>query len=69
MLSRVIVVKKYLTGHSGQEIFDAFTGHSGQEIDELLEKNNILAVKVPASCTDELQPMDLSINKSCKSSL
>ena len=50
-------------------IFDAFTRHSGAEIDELLESNNILTVKVPASCTDELQPMDLSINKPCKSRL
>ena len=60
---------KQLANKPALAIFDAFTGHSGQEIDELLEKNNILAVKVPASCTDELQPMDLSINKSCKSSL
>ena len=61
---------KPLTNKPALAIFDAFTGHSGQEIDELLEKNNILAVKVPpASCTDELQPMDLLINKSCKSSV
>ena len=60
---------KQLGNKPALAIFDAFTGHSGQEIDELLENNDILAVKVPASCTDELQPMDLSINKSCKSSL
>ena len=50
-------------------IFDAFTGHRGEKIDELLENNNILAVKIRASCTDELQPMDLSINNPCTSSL
>lgn len=57
---------KQLPNKPALAIFGAFTGHSGEEIDE---KNPILAVKVPASCTDELQPMDLSINKSCKSSL
>ena len=31
----------------------------------LLEANNIIVViiKVPANCTDQLQPMDLSVNK------
>ena len=60
---------KQLGNKPSLAIFDAFTGHSGQEINELLESNNIIVVKVPASCTDELQPMDLSINISCKSSL
>ena len=31
--------------------------------------NKILVVKVPVGCTDELQPLDLSVNKSCKSFL
>ncbi len=32
----------------------------------MLEKNHIFLVKVPANCTDRLQPMDLSVNKSVK---
>lgn len=32
----------------------------------MLEENNIHVVKVPAICTDRLQPMDLSVNKSVK---
>lgn len=32
----------------------------------MLEENNIHVVKVPANCTDRLQPMDLSVNKSVK---
>lgn len=32
----------------------------------LLQKNDIVAVQIPPSCTDELQPMDVSINKPMK---
>jgi hypothetical protein len=60
---------KQLPDQPALALFDAFTGHAGAEIDELLEKYHILAVKVPASCTDELQPMDFSVNKFCKSHL
>ena len=31
-----------------------------------LEENIILVVKVPAKCTDRLQPLDLSVNKPAK---
>ena len=37
-----------------------------EEVFSLLEENNIHVVKVPANCTDQLQPMDLSVNKSVK---
>ena len=47
-------------------IFDVFRGQQTQSIMDLLEENNILVVNVPANCTDCLQPMDLSINKSVK---
>ena len=33
---------------------------------KLLEKNNIHVMSVPANCTNRLQPMDLSVNKSVK---
>ena len=32
----------------------------------MLEENNILIIKVPANCTDRLQPLDLSVNKVVK---
>ena len=32
----------------------------------ILEANNIYTVRVPANCTDKLQPMDLSVNKPAK---
>ena len=37
-----------------------------EEVFAQLEQNNIHVVKVPANCTDCLQPMDLSVNKSVK---
>lgn len=33
---------------------------------ELLEKNNIVHINVPANSTDKLQPLDLSVNKPFK---
>ena len=47
-------------------IFDVFKGQQTERILKLLEENNILVVSVPANCTDRLQPMDLSVNKSVK---
>ena len=50
-------------------IFDNFKGQLTKKITDVLEKHNILSVLVPASCTDRLQPLDLSVNKSAKSFL
>ena len=47
-------------------IFDVFKGQQTKGIMDLLEQNNILVVNIPADCTDRLQPMDLSVNKSVK---
>ena len=35
----------------------------------LLSENHFLAVKVPNNCTDQLQPLDLSVNKAVKGRL
>ena len=47
-------------------IFDCFRGQTTPDILSLLEKHNIIAIQVPANCTDKLQPMDISINKPIK---
>ena len=47
-------------------IFDVFRGQQTPAFRELLEKNNIDHVNVPANCTDKLQPLDLSVNKPLK---
>ena len=47
-------------------IFDNFKAQRTDRILQLLEDNNIDTVFVPPNCTGELQPMDLSVNKSVK---
>ena len=47
-------------------MLDAFKGQTTEKIYQLLEANNIYKVSIPANCTDKLQPMDLSINKTLK---
>jgi hypothetical protein len=61
--------EKGIPNQSALAIFDAFSGHQSEALNEVLEENQILIVKVPSGCTDELQPLDLSVNKSCKSYL
>ena len=50
-------------------IFDVFRGQTVPEVLELLEENHIYVVFVPSNCTDKLQPLDLSVNKSAKDHL
>ena len=50
-------------------IFDHFKGQLTENVVQLLEEHNIQSVLVPASCTDRLQPLDISVNKSAKSFL
>jgi len=52
--------------HTALAIYDEFKGQLTPAIFSLLEANNIIVVKVPANCTDRLQPMDLSVNKAVK---
>ena len=49
--------------------FDNFKVQCTPGILTLLDQNNINIVLVPANCTDRLQPMDLSLDKSEKSFL
>lgn len=52
--------------HPALAIFDVFKGQTTDAIYEILEQNNIFIVKIPANCTDRLQPMDLSVNEAVK---
>ena len=47
-------------------IFHNFKGQITKKVLDELEQNNIQSVLIPANCTDRLQPMDLSVNKSIK---
>ena len=47
-------------------IFDVFRGQTGERVQALLEESNII---VPGSCTDILEPFDLSTDKALKSKM
>ena len=50
-------------------LFDRFRGQLTEAITKLLESNNIHCVLIPAKCTDKLQPLDLTVNRSTKAFL
>lgn len=54
------------TSQPALAIFDCFRGQTTHDILSLLDKHNVIAIQVPANCTDKLQPMDVSINKPVK---
>ena len=47
-------------------IFDLFKCHQNESFLNTLKENNVQAIFVPASCTDQLQPNDCSLNKPFK---
>ena len=47
-------------------IFDNFKGQVTDDVMQLLEDHNVHVVKLPANCTDRVQPMDISVNKAAK---
>jgi hypothetical protein len=55
--------------HPAIVIYDAFRGHLSEEVTQLLTGNNIFGVRVPSNCTDQLQPLDVSVNKAVKENL
>lgn len=55
--------------HPAIVIFDAFKGHKGEEITTLLSEKHLHPVLVPNNCTDQLQPIDLFVNKPFKDHL
>ena len=57
---------KLTLDHPALAIFDVFKGQQTEDVIRMLEENNIYVVSIPANCTDRLQPMDLSANKSLK---
>ena len=52
--------------YPGLVIFDNFKGQVTDDILQLLKDHNVHSVRLPANCTDCLQPMDISVNKAAK---
>ena len=50
-------------------IFDHFKGQLTEKVTDWIEKHNIKSVLVPANCTDQLQPLHISVNKAAKAFL
>ena len=50
-------------------IFEKFRGQMTDKFIQLLGDNKIHHILVPACCTDRLQPLDVSVNKSVKDCL
>ena len=50
-------------------IFDVFRPHQDKVLLDKLKSNNINYVFVPAGCTGELQPLDITVNKFYKDTL
>ena len=57
---------KLTASHLALAIFDSFKGQTTPAIYSLLRSHNIVAIQVPANCTDRLQPLDVSVNKPVK---
>ena len=60
---------KLASGYPALLTFDNFKAQCTPGILTLLDQNNINVVLVPANCTDRLQPLDLSVNRSVKAFL
>jgi hypothetical protein len=55
--------------HCALAIFDVFAAHRCHSVLEALSDNHIKYTFVPASCTGELQPLDLTFNAAFKREL
>ena len=51
---------------TGLVIYNNFKGQVTDNVLSLLDENDISIVTLPLNTTDQLQPMDLSVNKSIK---
>lgn len=52
--------------HPALAIFETFKSNLTESVLKFVENNNIHFAIIPANCTDRLQPLDLSLNKSVK---
>ena len=60
-------ILKLKSTHRALVLADGFKGQN--TFIAVLEKHNISFVKIPPNCTDKLQPLDVSVNKSMKNEM
>ena len=52
--------------HPALVVFDRFKAQCTSNVLQILRDNHIDTLLIPASCTDRLQPLDMSVNKAAK---
>lgn len=57
------ILRKFVSIKISFVIFDQLKGQTTNRFLQALEHNNIHVMEVPANCTNQFQPLDLSINK------
>ena len=57
---------KLVDDHPMLVIFDSFKAQCTSSLLKLVDSHNINVTLIPPNCTDQLQPMDLSISKLAK---
>lgn len=62
-------LKLGLPNQTAMVIFDVFRGQTTAAVCNILEENNLVYQHITSGCTDKLQPLDISVNKSAKSYL
>jgi len=57
---------KLHSDHPALVVFDRFKVQCTNHVLQILRDSNIDTLLIPASCTDRLQPLDVSVNKTAK---
>ena len=53
-------------GYPALIVYNRFKGQCTNDVLQILKENHIDTLLIPASCTDQLQPLDECVNKSAK---
>ncbi|CAI5526263.1 unnamed protein product, partial [Closterium sp. Naga37s-1] len=58
-----------MQARSAMLVLDSYRGHLTDEVKKKFDELNIVPAIIPAGCTSEVQPLDVSVNKSFKASV
>ena len=57
---------KLAPNHTSLLLFDNFKAQCTEQLLTYIDSHNVYVALIPSNCTDKLQPLDLSVNKSAK---